>query len=358
MEKILTSEELREYGVIAMDSSGGHLDFVFRDAQGRISTVDAAGNIVASDTQTAPITAANSSLPSHLTTWMDPKIIDILFSPMKAAEFAGGEVQKGNWTTEILQFVIAEMQGNVAAYADFSQDALSTVNLNFPTRSQFRYETLIQYGELEEQKASLANVSLPAKKAAAAAMELAKFRNASYISGISGAGIYGLLNDPGLSTPITPTTKNSVPTAPWNTVGIQPQELLNDFIKLVGQLIVQSGGNIDENSPFVAALPQQAFNYLAISSQYNEPAISLIRKAYPNMTFVTIPEYLTASGGLLQIMVREYAGQKTVECVYTEMMRVHPLVQEVSSKKQKRSASTAGAIYYMPALSASMLGIL
>lgn len=308
------------------------------------------------DSQPTAITIANSGVPTFFSTWMEPKVIQVLFSPMVAAEFAGGEVKKGDWTSTSLRFKVLEKTGRIAAYGDRTNAGRSDVNMNFPAREQFRFQTFIDYGDLEQQEAALAGVSLASEKAMSAALALSKFMNLSYLYGVSGLQCYGLLNDPGLSTPVTPTTKTVGGTS-WATPGVQPQEILADFQKLFGQLLVQTNGLAKRDLELSIALPPGSEQFLLNSSLYNEPAISLVRKAFSKITYTLIPEYATTGGNVLQMMVREYAGQKTVDCAFTEKMRAHPLIVESSAWHQKRSAGTAGAIYYQPMMTASMIGI-
>lgn len=53
--------------------------------------------MMAADAQTTTVTYSNAAIPAFLTTVVDPKIIEILVTPMKAAEIAGSEVKKGTW---------------------------------------------------------------------------------------------------------------------------------------------------------------------------------------------------------------------------------------------------------------------
>ena len=55
---------------------------------------DSAGNglnlRVAMDAQPSLVTVSNSGIPAFLSTYIDPKLIEILVAPMKAAEVCGG----------------------------------------------------------------------------------------------------------------------------------------------------------------------------------------------------------------------------------------------------------------------------
>src|SRR6185436_10576122 len=53
------------------------------------------------------LTAPNAGILSLFTTYVDPRVIETLVEPMKAAQIFG-ETKKGSWTDDFLQFPIAE----------------------------------------------------------------------------------------------------------------------------------------------------------------------------------------------------------------------------------------------------------
>jgi hypothetical protein len=71
----------------------------------------------------------------------------------------------------------------------------------------------------------------------------------------------------------------------------------------------------------------------------------------------TAPEYATASGNLVQLIVDEVEGQRTAEAGFTEKLRAHPIVVGSSYFKQKKSQGTWGTIIYRPTFITSMLGV-
>ena len=357
MKKQITSEFLQSVGIVHMGSGLGskNTPWQIHDseevAEGKLQKL-----IDANDAQPAPLTSANSGIPTFMTTYVDPKVIEVQFAPLNAAEFAGGETKRGDWTDTQLVFKMSEKTGRVVAYGDRSNGGRSDVNLTFPSRQQFRYQTMLDYGTLEVEQAARAGVNLASEKQLSAARIMNTFRNNSYLFGVSGLQLYGLLNDPGLSPAITPTTKTGGGTS-WAGAQVQPYEILNDFHLLFAQLQIQTQGLIKRTDKLRVAIDPISETYLTKSSNFNEPAIALIKKAFKNIEFVIIPQYATGSGNLLQMMAPEVQGQKTVECVFTEIMRAHPLIVETSAYHQKRSGGTGGAIYYAPMNSGQMLGI-
>jgi len=89
---------------------------------------------LAMDAQPSLITLPNAGIPAFLTTNIDPKVIDVLFAPMKAAEIVGDEVKKGDWTSSTEMFIFVENTGETASYGDFSNNGRSDANINFPQR--------------------------------------------------------------------------------------------------------------------------------------------------------------------------------------------------------------------------------
>ena len=61
--------------------------------------------MIACDAQPTLITQTNAGIPAFLSTYFDPKLIEVLVAPMKAAEIVGDEIKKGDWTTETAMFL-------------------------------------------------------------------------------------------------------------------------------------------------------------------------------------------------------------------------------------------------------------
>src|ERR1019366_2639220 len=74
---------------------------------------------IAQDAQPALITSSNAGIPAFLSTYIDPKLIEILVAPMKAAEIVGEEVKKGDWTTDTAMFPVVESTGETSSYGDY-----------------------------------------------------------------------------------------------------------------------------------------------------------------------------------------------------------------------------------------------
>lgn len=308
---------------------------------------------LAMDAQPGLITVSNSGIPSMLTNYIDPKVIEVLVSPMKAAEIIG-ETKKGDWLNDTLTFPMIEYTGEVSAYGDYSANGSSGANANYPQRQTFHYQTVTQYGEREIERAGLAKLDWVSKLNIASVLVLNKYQNLSYFFGISGLQIYGLLNDPRLVTPITPATKAAGGVL-WSAG--TALEIYQDVLNTFTQLQTQSNGLVDMTDEMALALsPTLAVNLNKLS-QYNVNVRKSLADNFPNMTIIHAPEYATTGGQLMQMIVKSKEGQATAECVFTEKLRSHPVITAESSWRQKKSQGTAGAVIYRPFLIAQMLGM-
>ncbi len=318
---------------------------------------------LACDAQPALITTSNSGIPAFLTTYVDPKLIEVLVSPMKAAEILGegNEVKKGDWTTETAMFSMVESTGQTTAYGDYNEAGDAGVNMNFPQRQSFHYQVMSRWGEKELERAGLARVDWANRINVAAALTLNKFQNKTYFFGVSGLQNYGLLNDGSLSSAITPTTKTAGNSNVWfvsgTTANATATEVLADIQKLYQTLQSQMGGLIELDTPMTLAMSPAMEVALTFTTIYNVSVADILKKNFPNMVVKTAPEYATTSGQLVQLIVNSVDGQPTAQVAFTEKMRAHPIVVKASSWLQKKSQGTWGCIIFRPAAIAQMIGL-
>lgn len=290
------------------------------------------------DAQPELVTVANAGIPGFLTNWVDPKLIEVLVSPMKAAQIYGEE-KKGDWTTEDIYFSVIESQGEVSSYGDFSGNGSVEINANFPQRQCYHYQTFTQWGEREMAKAALAKIDQASRLNVASVLLLNKFQNASYFFGIAGLQIYGGLNDPTLYAPIAATS-------PWSGSAADGAVIYDDIRRLFQQIQAQSNGLVSQDMRMVLALsPTQEVN-LAKTNTFNVNVHDQIKKNFPNIRIVSAPEFSTQSGELVQLIVEELEGQETTTCSFTEKLRAHAVVQDTSSWKQKKSQGTSGTVIF------------
>jgi hypothetical protein len=315
---------------------------------------------IACDAQPAMISQSNAGIPAFLSTFFDPKLIEVLLAPMKAAEIVGDEVKKGDWTTETAMFLMVESTGQTTAYGDYSESGDAGVNVNYPQRQSFHYQVMTSWGERELARAALSRIDWANRKSIASALTLNKYQNKSYFFGISGLENYGFLNDPSLTPSISPTTKAAGNGNVWIFNGAPnavSTEVLADIQKLYSTLQTQLNGLVELDTKMTLAMSPGSEVAMTITNQYNVSVYDQIKKNYPGITIKTAPEYATTSGNLVQLFVEELEGQRTASCAFTEKMRAHPIIVQSSSFKQKKSQGTWGCIVFRPAAIASMLGV-
>ena len=305
---------------------------------------------LACDAQPQLVTVQNAGIPAFLANFLDPKVIQILVSPMVAANIVG-ETQKGNWLTETAMFITAEATGETSAYGDYSNDGISNVNVNFPQRQNFIFQSFMKYGQREIGIAGLAKLDWVAQQQAANALTIMKQLNDVYFYGVANLQNYGLLNDPALPPAITPTYS-------WLTsASATAYTIYQDIVRMFVQLQAQSNGVIREDANMVLALSTQNAVALKQITQYNTNSVEvLLKENFPGLRIETAVQYATPAGQLVQLICTELEGQKTAECAFSSKLMAHNMVVDTSSWRQKRSSGGYGTIWYRPLLCASMLG--
>ena len=309
---------------------------------------------LAMDAQPAMVTVSNSGIPAFLSTYIDPKLIEVLVSPMKAAEIIGSEVKKGDWTTQTTMFPLVESVGETSAYGDYSNSGQAGANTNFPQRQSFHYQVVTQWGEKELEIAGLAKIDWANRLNIASVLTLNKYQNKTYFFGVDGLQNYGLLNDPALETPVSPTEKAAA-TDVWSTA--TALEVYEDIKKLFSTLQTQANGLVELDTVMTLAMSPNSQVHLTKSSEFNVSVMDLVKKNFPNIRIEVAPEYATGSGELLQLIADELEGQRTVDAAFTEKMRAHPVKIDLSSFAQKKSQGTWGSVIFRPFLIAQMLGV-
>lgn len=341
---------------LALDSRHGRFEGILeadvldvRNEQGVVVKQAFGGlNQVAFDAaQPSLVTTPNGGIPYYLANMLDPRLIQVIVEPMKAAQIAG-EMKKGDWVTLTTQFIMIESTGQVSAYGDFSNGGNGDFNTNYPTRQSFHYQAYAQWGERELAFNELAGVDSASQKNVAVQMVLNKFQNKSYFFGVSGLKCYGLLNSPNLLASILPTYDWSTATA---------DQCYQNILDLYTQIVRQGEGNIERDDAFTLGCSPAREAEFQRTNQYGLNVQDLIKKNFPNLVIKTAPEYATASSGeLMQLILDDYEGVETCTAAFTEKLRAHAMVVGSSSFSQKKSQGTWGTIVFRPVFIASSLG--
>jgi hypothetical protein len=317
---------------------------------------------LAMDALPALVTDPNSSIPSMLTTFVDPAIYKILYTPNKIAE-AYGEQRKGDWTMDTTMFPVVEQTGEVSTYGDHANNGRAGVNMNWPQFQQYRYQTIIEYGDLETERAGLGKINYVSELQMAATSVMNKFENTVYAFGVAGLQNYGALNNPYLPASLTPATKVAGGTS-WDNA--TANEIFDDVKATITDGIKAMGGLVDKSSSMTIVLGPSREALFAATNSFNVNVSDLLKKNYPSLRIVTAVQYEAtsasnpqgnAAGNLMQVIFDSVEGQKSGFSSFSEKLRAHRIVPDLSAFKQKRSAGAWGTIIRMPIAVRSMVGI-
>ncbi len=322
---------------------------------------------LAMDALPALSTDPNSAIPWVLTNLIDPDIYKVLWAPLMAAEIFG-EVRKGSWTDNTAMFPIVETTGEISAYGDYNENGRASANANWPQRQSWLFQGIPEYGDLEIARAALGKINWVGEVDGGIINVINLFQNITYFFGVQGLQNYGLTNDPGLTAAITPATKayGGVKWVSGGVVVATANEVFNDVQALFGQLILQTDGLIDADTPMVLAVANNVQLALTAINSFNVNVMDLLRKTFKNLEIKVAIQYNgvtstspvgIAAGNEIQLIAKEVEGQKTGYCAYNEKLRAHPIVRMLSSFRKKLTAGTWGAVVRQPANVAQMVGM-
>ena len=322
--------------------------FIFDSAKDfiRPETIDRLAN-------DAMITLPNAGVPSIFTSYVDPQVVRILTAPTNA-RLIFGETRKGDWTTSSAIFKAIENTGETAPYADFSNAATADVNVVYPERDNYVYQTTVRYGELEMATMGKAAINLAAEKQRSAATILDIDANKFYLLGVAGKRIYGLLNDPNLPADISPATVRSTVTL-WSAK--TTNEIYDDIIAIFSKLAEHSNGRISIDADLVLAMPPAIMVLLGKTTEFGISVLDMVKKYFRNISFVVLPELKSGDTNTVFMAARTVDGYPVAQLAYSEKMRAFQLIPEGSSYKQKFSAGTFGAVVLRPFAIQMMSGV-
>jgi hypothetical protein len=322
---------------------------------GEIIMDELPAEIRAMDAQPGLITTPNAGVPSLFTTYIDPKLIEVILMPNNGVKIMG-ETRKGDWLDDTVGFQMIESVGETTAYGDWADGGgMSTANNQWVWRQPFLFQTWTEWGERETERMGRGRIDWVSRLNISSAVNLDKYYNNSLFYGVSGLALYGLLNDPSLSAALTPTTKAATGTSWSNALA---QEILADVQKMFATLQTQTGSNLEMDTPMVLALHSVSETYLANTNAYGlVSAYDLLKKTFPGLRVQQAPQYLSGTTYSCQLIVDEIQGQRVVEGGFNEKMRAHRVVYASSSAKQKKTSGTIGALIYQPIGIVTMSGI-
>jgi|ERR1700759_1502712 len=322
---------------------------------------------IAMDAQPALVSTANAGIPALLTTFIDPDMLRILQSPNEAAAIYG-EQTKGSWTDNQALFPVLENTGTTVGYDDWSEGGNADVNAEWEPREPFLFQTMIEYGDLEVDRAALAKIALVSEKQQAAAKAIDRYKNKTYFYGVAGLANYGMLNDPSLLPSIAPAVKAYGGTK-WvvnGNVMATANEIYADIQSVITLAISQAGGLLNTKSVFKLGMSPQSNAALSATNQFGINVGDLLKKNFPGLTLYTAVQFGVASasnpegqtaGELMQLFAPSVEGQNAGYCITNCTMRMGRVIPAVSSFKQKVISGTMGGLVRIPYAYSSMLGL-
>ena len=150
-------------------------------------------------------------------------------------------------------------------------------------RQAYLFQTIIEYGDLEVERAGAAKLELVSEKQQAAAKTLDKFLDLTYHNGISGLLNYGILNDPSLPAALTPGTKQAGGVK-WIAAGIvnaTAEEIYEDFQSMFNQLASVSQGYITAESSMKLVYPNTVAGALTAINSFGITIKAFIKETFP-----------------------------------------------------------------------------
>lgn len=300
----------------------------------------------------AMVPEPNSGVPVEFTSYLDPRVIEILTGPRNSREIFA-EVKKGDWTTSYARFEVDEITGAVEAYTDYGNAGMADVNPTYPVRQQYVFQTNIRYGDRELDYAAKARLQLAARKQRAAATTIDIAQNKYNLLGVENMEIYGLLNEPNRPPSIAPGTGKGGNTWTLKTT----KEIYADYLLLFQNLAKNSMGHIRNDSDLILVTSPSSAVELGKATDFNVSVMDMIKRYTPNIKFAQLPELQNDSSSNVLLICRSINGEPTGEFGFSEKMRAMRLVPETSSFKQKFVGTTYGCILYRPFAVATMTGV-
>lgn len=302
----------------------------------------------------AMVTEPNSGVPVEFTSYLDPRVIEILTGPRNSREIFA-EVKKGDWTTSYARFEVDEITGAVEAYTDYGNAGMADVNPTYPVRQQYVFQTNIRYGDRELDYAAKARLQLAARKQRAAATTIDIAQNKYNLLGVENMEIYGLLNEPNRPAAILPGKCEGGSGNTWNLK--TTKEIYADYLLLFQNLAKNSLGHIRNDSDLILVTSPSSAVELGKATDYNVSVMDMIKRYTPNIKFAQLPELENSNSNTVHLICRSINGEPTGEFGFSEKMRAMRLVPETSSFKQKFVGTSYGCILYRPFAVATMTGV-
>ena len=304
----------------------------------------------ASDALPAGVTTASISTPiQFLQHWM-PETIQVLTRARTADELLGREIA-GSWEDEEIVQKISERAGQALPYGDYADTHNADWNPSYERRTIVRFEDGLTVNRLEEARASRIRINSAEEKRAAVAESLAIAMNeVAFVGYNNGANkTYGILNDPNLPNYVT-VAQGAGSNTTWASKTFD--EIVNDFKVAMSALRIRTGNHFNPNKDAVTVgIASASFDYLqAMNSLGTTSVFEWLKKTYPNIRLVAVPEFDSANSGsnVMYFKAESLGGKKVAGQYIQDVIRLLGVEQHAKGFSEAYSNATAGVLVGQP----------
>ena len=294
-------------------------------------------------------TAQNINVPSGFLGNLQKQAVFNILNARTGDLALGGREKLLDWSETDKYIPLIERTGQTTPYSDFGMPLESGANFDFNRVGHYRFSSAYSVGDLMQSQFSklnwdYENIVINASTEALA-VELNRVAFNGYIDNSSQSFLcYGLLNNPNLSNyqNVDKTFNEST----W-------EEIVGFFGNAIGELVTQSGNNINGFSRIRVVISASAFAVL--QGTFTSMGINLLKSiqdAYPYLEFVSANELDNAYNDdnvAYFIGENENGGvSDTTKLGYSELALFSNIEMSYYSKSQAISCGTIGALVYKP----------
>lgn len=236
-----------------------------------------------------PATRSGATPQQFLQIWL-PGLVRQL-TTVRAIDRIAGITEAGNWYDDTVIQQVADHVGKAELYGDNTNIPLSNYSHTYETRGVVRYEQGFEVTKLAEAREAAGGINMAAEKRGAATLSIEIARNRlgfyGFFNGTTRA--FGLLNDPGLP---------AYGAAAAKVYGLMTfEELTTEIATQLGNIMVNSGGNVDQNSAYTIVLPLGYSTIMTKPNTFGLTPMAWLNENYPNVRIEYAPEFIGANGG-------------------------------------------------------------
>ena len=237
-----------------------------------------------------PAARSGAALQQFLQVWL-PGLVRQL-TTVRNIDRLAGITAAGNWYDDTVVQRVATPVAKAELYGDSSNIPLASYGHTYETRGIVRFEQGFQVSMLEDAREAAGGISMAAEKRGSALLSLEIARNrAGFVGFAAGAaGVYGLLNDPGLSSYATTAGSKTYSAMTFD-------ELTTEISTRLGSIMTNSGGNVDQNPALTIAMPVGYATIMTKPNTYGQTPMAWLSANYPNVRVEYAPEFTAANGG-------------------------------------------------------------